>query len=155
VTIAIRAAGAADIDTIVAFNVAMAAESEGRDLHPERLRSGLEWIIGHPAEGRVIVAERNGERAGSAMMTYEWSEWRNGRFWWIQSVYVEPSHRRHGVYRAIHAWIRAQAAADPQACGIRLYVEKDNGGARAAYLGLGMVVTDYDLMEEDFTLTGR
>ena len=84
------------------------------------------------------------------MLTFEWSDWRNGRFWWIQSVYVAPEHRRKGVYTALHEHVRNAARADKECCGLRLYVERENTGAQATYLAMGMVETHYRLYEEEF-----
>jgi ribosomal protein S18 acetylase RimI-like enzyme len=82
------------------------------------------------------------------MVTNEWSDWRNGLFWWIQSVYVKAPWRRQGVYRRLYEYIRAQALADPGICGFRLYVEKENAVAQATYDSLGMAATDYLIYEE-------
>ena len=146
----IRDANPGDVATLVAYNVAMALESEDRDLSPAVVEPGVAHVIAHPRDGFYLIAERDGEPVGALLVTFEWSEWRNGRFWWIQSVFVAPEARRGGVYSALHAEVRARAQADPEACGIRLYVEKDNTGAQATYHALGMVETDYKLFEEDF-----
>ena len=82
------------------------------------------------------MAEIDGKVVAALMVTYEWSDWRNGRFWWIQSVYVLPQFRRGGVYSQLHSWVRDAALADGNACGIRLYVEKRNAGAQATYRAL-------------------
>ncbi len=128
----------------------MAAETEDKGLDAARLRRGIEYLLDHPAEGHYLVAERDGDAAGSLMVTFEWSDWRNGRFWWIQSVYVAPEYRRQGIYTALHGAIQSEARQDPQACGIRLYVERENHGAQATYLSLGMSQTDYRLFEAEF-----
>ena len=146
----IRPARREDVDTLVTFQKAMAAETEDKGLDPARLRRGVDYLIDHPAEGFYLMAERDGEAVGSLMVTYEWSDWRNGRFWWIQSVYVAAHARRQGVYSALHAAVIDRARADPQACGIRLYVEQDNVGAQRTYRALGMVETHYRLYEEEF-----
>ncbi len=149
-SISIRAANRSDLDHLVAFQRAMAAETEDKGLDPDRLRAGITYLIDHPEEGFYLIAERDGVRAGSLMVTFEWSDWRNGRFWWIQSVYVDAAHRRQGVYSALHAAIREKAVADPQGCGIRLYVELENVNAQATYQALGMAETYYRLYEETF-----
>jgi ribosomal protein S18 acetylase RimI-like enzyme len=110
----------------------------------------VRYLLEHPDEGRYLVAEIGAEVVGALMVTFEWSDWRNGRFWWIQSVYVRPESRRRGVYRAMHARVRDEARSDPQCCGLRLYVEKDNIGAQATYSSLAMRRTDYLLFEEEF-----
>lgn len=135
---------------LVDFNRAMAEESEDKGLDTATLQRGVEYLLDHPADGFYLIAERNGEVAGSLMVTYEWSDWRNGRFWWIQSVYVLPAHRRRGVYRVLHDKVRDMARADAEACGLRLYVERDNDGAMATYRALGMHETHYRMYEEEF-----
>jgi ribosomal protein S18 acetylase RimI-like enzyme len=150
VSVVVRSATAADRELLVAFNRAMAEESEDKGLDPTTLRQGVAHLLEHPADGFYLVAERDGQVAGCLLVTYEWSDWRNGRFWWIQSVYVLPEQRRRGVYRALHARVRALASEDRQACGLRLYVERDNAGAMATYRALGMTETRYRLYEEEF-----
>ncbi len=146
----IRRATAEDILTLVRFNAAMAIESEDKGLNTSVLEGGIRYLMDHPDEGFYLVAEEDGTAAGTLMVTFEWSDWRNGRFWWIQSVYVDADFRRQGVYSALHKEIRHAAAADPQGCGIRLYVEKDNRSAQVTYQRLGMHETDYLLYEEEF-----
>jgi ribosomal protein S18 acetylase RimI-like enzyme len=128
----------------------MALESEDKGLDTTVLEAGIRYLMANPAEGFYLIAEDDGISVGTLMVTFEWSDWRNGRFWWIQSVYVDTAYRRRGIYSALHREIRQQAAADPQGCGIRLYVEKDNRSAQATYQHLGMVETDYLLYEEEF-----
>jgi ribosomal protein S18 acetylase RimI-like enzyme len=146
----VRPAAADDADLLVEFNRAMAEESEDKGLDTATLRRGVDYLLRHPEEGFYLMAERHGEAAGSLMVTYEWSDWRNGRFWWIQSVYTLPQHRRQGVYRALHDHVRELARRDPRACGLRLYVERDNSGAMGTYRALGMTETRYRLYEEEF-----
>jgi ribosomal protein S18 acetylase RimI-like enzyme len=154
-TIRVRSATAADTSVLVDFNLAMAMESEAKDLDVAILERGVTHLLTHPVDGFYLIAEREGVIAGSLMVTYEWSDWRCGRFWWIQSVYVAPAHRRRGVYREMHGLVRRRAQEDPEACGLRLYVERDNGGAMATYRTLGMDETHYRLYEEDFGGTRR
>ncbi len=149
-TIHVRPARADEAPLLVEFNRAMAAESEDKGLDLTVLRRGVDYLLGHPADGFYLLAEHSAEVAGTLMVTYEWSDWRDGRFWWIQSVYVRPERRRHGVYRAMHHHVRKLASADPEACGLRLYVERDNQGAMATYRSLGMDETHYRLYEEEF-----
>ena len=149
-TVTIRKATAEDAPLIAGFNVAMARESEDRALDAALLEWGVRHVLCEPGDGFYLVAEVDGEEAGSLLVTYEWSDWRNGCFWWIQSVYVLPEYRRRGVYSRMHARVREAAQADGHACGLRLYVEKDNTGAQATYGHLGMRETDYRLFEEEF-----
>ena len=147
-TLHVRPATAADADTLAGFNIAMAAETEHRHLLPEVVGAGVRRLLAEPALGFYLVAESAGAVVASAMVTTEWSDWRNGRFWYIQSLYVVPAHRRMGAFRALYRAIKDRAAAEGDVCGWRLYVEKDNGRAAATYRSLGMDGTDYRIMEE-------
>ncbi|HET6470604.1 MAG TPA: N-acetyltransferase [Pseudomonadales bacterium] len=150
-TYRIRRGTHADADLLTRFNHAMAQESEDKPLDLARLKAGITALLDSPADGYYLIADdERGEPAGALMLTFEWSDWRNGRFWWIQSVYVRPEHRRKGVYSALHAHVRDAARADPKACGLRLYVERENTGAQATYRAMGMVETHYRLYEEEF-----
>ena len=138
-----------DAPVIAAFNAALALETESLQLEPARLLAGVRAVLDDPAKGFYLVAEENGEVIGQLMITYEWSDWRNGNFWWIQSVYVLPQARRQGVFRALHTAIaeRARAAG---AIGLRLYVDLDNASAQATYAALGMQRCHYALYESEF-----
>jgi len=149
-TVQIRQAQSQDIDELVDFNLAMAQETEDKPLNIARLRSGITYAVQHPAEAFYLVAHTDYKPAGALMVTFEWSDWRDGRFWWIQSVYVKPEWRRQGVYRSLHEAVRVLALGDPLACGIRLYVERENSIAQQTYLDLGMHETHYRLFEEEF-----
>jgi len=146
--VSIRAATTADLDVLAEFALAMARETEDLALDEATLRAGVAGLLADPARGRSFVLEVDGEPAASLMLTSEWSEWRNGLFWWIQSVYVRPSQRGRGHYRRLHEYVRALAAREPDVCGLRLYVERENTGAQATYRALGMRETHYLLFEE-------
>jgi ribosomal protein S18 acetylase RimI-like enzyme len=146
--LAIRKAEPRDAGAIARFNSAMALETEGKALLPERVNPGVQRLLGDPSLGFYVVAEHGGSVVGSLMVTNEWSDWRNGLFWWIQSVYIVPAARRQGVYRALYDFVRDMARADPGICGFRLYVEKDNTAAQRTYSSLGMAPTDYLVYEE-------
>lgn len=150
----LRPAEAGDLPTLVRFSRAMAMETESRVLDPRRLREGLNSIMSSPALGFLRVAEvdEGGVRriVGQLMVTYEWSDWRNAVFWWIQSVYVDPSWRRQGVYRAMHQAIRREARSTPGVGGLRLYVEETNRPAQRTYRQLGMTTSPYRVLEDDF-----
>ena len=151
----IRRATPADLPVLVAFNLALALETERKRLNPEVLTAGVRAVLDDPSRGFYTVAQDpSGQVVGQLLVTYEWSDWRNGWFWWIQSVYVREDVRRRGVFRALYEQTRRQAAADPSLIGLRLYVEADNARARATYAALGMTLTTYGLMEE-YPLPGR
>jgi len=146
----VRAAIVHDLDDIVAFNKAMAVETEGKELDDATIREGVRSALADPGRARYFIAEVNGEVAGQTMITLEWSDWRNGFFWWIQSVYVRPEHRRRGVFRALHTFVRDEARRTVGVCGLRLYVYSANSRAIATYDRLGMHRTQYLLFEEEW-----
>lgn len=146
----VRSARGGDLERLVSFNRAMALETEGKDLPVDVLERGMGRVLADRLRGRYFVAELEGEVVGGLMLTLEWSDWRDGWFWWIQSVYVEPSSRRRGVYRALYEHVLDQARAEEDVCGVRLYVEESNEPARAVYERLGMTPTSYRLYEVDF-----
>jgi GNAT superfamily N-acetyltransferase len=148
ITFAVRRAQPGDADSIAEFNSAMALETEGRALIPERIGAGVRRLLADPALGFYAVAEHEGRVIGCLMVTNEWSDWRNGLFWWIQSVYVVGQWRRSGVYRRLYEFVRELAAREPAVCGFRLYVEKENVAAQRTYAALGMTSTDYLMYEE-------
>jgi len=147
-TLLIRKAEPRDADHIAAFNQAMAWETEGRTLIPALIGAGVRRLLGDPSLGFYAVAEHEGEVVGCLMVTNEWSDWRNGLFWWIQSVYVRADWRRRGVYRRLYEFVRELAQREPGICGFRLYVEKENTVAQRTYASLGMAATDYLIYEE-------
>lgn len=137
-----------DADAIAAFNIAMARETEAKELLPESIGAGVRGLLVNPALGFYLVAETGESMVASLLVTTEWSDWRNGVFWWIQSVYVQPQWRRRGIYSRLYQFVKHAAAADPGICGFRLYVEKQNRGAQTTYASLGMQETDYRMYEE-------
>lgn len=153
-TSVIRPATPADIPVLVAFNAALAWETEETRLDPEVLAAGVRAMFDNPTRGFYTLAERNGEVIGQIMVTFEWSDWRNGWFWWVQSVYVRDDARRGGVFRALYREIERRATADPHVIGLRLYFDRDNARARATYLALGMTHKSYEMMER-YPLDGR
>jgi ribosomal protein S18 acetylase RimI-like enzyme len=144
----VRRADPRDAAALVEFNLAMARETESKELAPEVLSAGVRRFIERPHFGFYLVAEDGGRAVGSLMVTYEWSDWRDGLFWWIQSVYVLPTHRRRGVYRRLYEHVKQLAAAEPDVRGFRLYVEKENRAAQSTYERLGMSETHYLMYEE-------
>lgn len=146
----VRPATRADIGVLAAFNSAMAWETERKRLDPERLTRGIEGPFAQPGRGRYFVAEIDGAVVGCLLVTYEWSDWRNGDWWWIQSVYVVEAARRLGVFRALYAEVERQARATAGVVGLRLYVERDNARAQATYVALGMEECQYHMYERGF-----
>lgn len=143
----IRRAEIKDRETIVAFNMAMGFETEGVKLNPSVLACGVEELLNDTNKGFYILAEVDDKIVGQLMITYEWSDWRDGFFWWIQSVYVLPEYRKSGVFKALYNHIHKIAAADKSVCGLRLYVDRNNERAKKAYENLGMSHSHYDMFE--------
>ena len=152
VSIQIRRARLADASAIARFNAAMGKETEGIILDQKRLLTGVQAILRDPTKGFYLVVEVHGKIVGQMMITREWSDWRNGFFWWIQSVYVLPSHRKRGVYRALHEYVIALGRKRKDICGLRLYVDRHNRRAKKVYEKLGMRESRYEMFEEDFIL---
>jgi ribosomal protein S18 acetylase RimI-like enzyme len=163
--ILVRRALLEDGPTIVEFNCRLAEESEGKRLDRSRIVPGVDAVLSNPRKGRYFVAlcddestvpatdardaKSNGARiVGQLMHTFEWSDWRNGEIWWLQSVYVVPEFRRQGVFRALFDHLRHEAASDPGVVGLRLYVEEQNRRAQATYESLGMTSGGYFVMEQ-------
>jgi ribosomal protein S18 acetylase RimI-like enzyme len=147
-TLVVRNARMRDIPALADFNIAMARETENKILSPPKVKAGMREVLRRPDHGFYLVAELNGRIAGSLLITREWSDWRNGVFWWIQSVYVPPEFRKRGIYRALYDAVKARAKSNPEVCGFRLYVERNNGAARSVYSKLGMTETEYRIYEE-------
>jgi GNAT superfamily N-acetyltransferase len=140
-----------DTAVVVEFNRALAWETEGRALDPARLSPGVAAVLNDPGKGLYWLADADGEVVGQLMVTPEWSDWRNGWFWWFQSVYVKPAWRRRGVFRSLAKAVESAAMARPDVCGLRLYMEPHNDRARATYSRMGWAPAGYELFERDFT----
>ena len=145
----VRRGRPADADAIAEFNTRMASETEGTVLAPDVIGPGVVAALTDEAKAIYFVAEAAGRVVGQLMVTHEWSDWRNGDIWWVQSVYVHPDHRRRGVFRALYDHARGEAKR-AGAVGLRLYVEENNEAAQAVYRQLGMGMTHYRVMEEMF-----
>ena len=139
-----------DAAVVAEFNRRMAWETEHKHLDLSVLARGVDRVFTDPAKGFYLVAESAGEVVGQLMVTYEWSDWRDGWFWWVQSVYVREDHRRSGVFRALYAGVMQQARTAGDVVGVRLYVEKDNTRAQATYQHLGMGDAGYLVWEVKF-----
>jgi GNAT superfamily N-acetyltransferase len=134
----------------------MAWETERRKLDPERVLAGVTALFENPGKGTYYVAETAADGvsliSGQLMITHEWSDWRNGDFWWIQSVYVAERFRSRGVFRALFRHVHELAKTRTDVCGLRLYMDADNTAARVTYERLGLKFTDYQVFEMDFVL---
>jgi len=150
----IRLAQKSDVDSLVEFNQAMALETEGKRLDPTVLRPGVEAVFQDETKGFYVVAEENELIVGGLMVTFEWSDWRNSWFWWIQSVYILPEARGKGIYRKLYEFVKERAEQEGNVCGFRLYVEKENERAQRVYEKLGMNETYYLMYEEHKMKTG-
>ena len=139
-----------DADTLAKFNSAMAWETERKKLSPDVVARGVQTLLNDPRHGFYVVAEIDREVVGSLMVTYEWSDWRDASFWWIQSVYVEPEFRKQGIFRRLYEFVKEKALHDTNVCGLRLYAEQDNIAAHKTYERIGMSRIPYKFYEESF-----
>jgi GNAT superfamily N-acetyltransferase len=146
-TIRYRLAAPADAEAIVQFQMAMALETEGLQLDEETCRAGVRAVFEDAARGTYYVAESEGRVVASTLITFEWSDWRNGVVWWIQSVYVAPEMRGRGVYRGLYRYLQSLAERDARVRGIRLYVDRRNTAAQQVYARLGMNGEHYQVFE--------
>ncbi|CAN5206183.1 GNAT family N-acetyltransferase [soil metagenome] len=144
----IRLAKAEDAPDLIEFNQAMALETEGKRLETRILQSGVEAVFNDEKKGFYVVAEEENKIIGGLMITFEWSDWRNNWFWWIQSVYILPEARGRKVYRRLYDFVKEKAEENGNVCGFRLYVEKENVNAQKVYEKLGMEASHYLMYEE-------
>lgn len=148
----IRKATWKDAGVVADFNLNLAKESEGLRLDARTVGKGVRALLKDPAKGVYFLAEENsknppGQIVGQLMVTFEWSDWRNGTFWWIQSVYVPREFRGRGVFRSLYRHVLRLARKQGNVCGLRLYVEKENERALRAYEKLGMKETYYRIFD--------
>ncbi|HMJ08793.1 MAG TPA: GNAT family N-acetyltransferase [Pyrinomonadaceae bacterium] len=144
----IRLADINDAENLVRFNQEMATETEGKELDASVLTPGVEAVFNDANKGFYVVCDDGGRIAGSLMVTFEWSDWRNAWFWWIQSVYVLPEYRGKRIYTRLYDFVKAFAGLRKNVCGFRLYVEKENIGAQKVYEKNGMAASHYLMYEE-------
>jgi ribosomal protein S18 acetylase RimI-like enzyme len=142
-----RGATRHDIPVIIDFQLAMARETEDVSLDRQICTRGVQAVIDDPSRGRYFVAEAGGRVVASLLITYEWSDWRNGVVWWIQSVYVRPEWRKQGIYAGLYDYVQKIATADERVRGIRLYVDRRNTAAQEVYRRLGMNGEHYLVFE--------
>ncbi|MBL8236435.1 MAG: GNAT family N-acetyltransferase [Bryobacterales bacterium] len=145
----VRLATLDDVEFLAEGNARMAWETEALTLDGERLRRGVAAVFEDPARGFYLIAEVDGQKAAQMMITYEWSDWRNGVFWWIQSVYTVPELRGRGAFKALYAEAERMAREAGNVCGLRLYVEAHNEAAKGTYRRCGMRETEYRMYEVD------
>lgn len=151
----IRKANAGDALVIADFNCRLAQETESLSLDTTTVKRGVRSLLNDPAKGIYFVAEERRVVVGQLLITYEWSDWRNGNFWWIQSVYVAQEYRHAGVFSALFNHVQRLAKSKRGVCGLRLYVESDNRLAQQAYDRFGMKPTHYKIYETTLRTTPR
>ncbi len=150
--IRVRPAYPRDIPSLVAFNRALARETEDHELELERLNKGVQAVFEDPSRGSYFLAVQGDQPLGALMITPEWSDWRNGTFWWIQSVYVQKQSRGEGVFRKLYEHVVESARSSRGVVGVRLYVDNENTGAQEVYQAVGMQPAHYQMFEVDFVL---
>lgn len=148
--LSVRLAQDKDVDVLVKFNMALARETEQKILSSPVVTKAVQTLLKNPHNGFYVVAEIKQQIVAALMITYEWSDWRCGLFWWIQSLYVKPRFRRKGVFTSLYEFIKQQACRNSNVCGFRVYVEKSNHLAQAAYTHAGMKQTPYKVYQQLF-----
>jgi GNAT superfamily N-acetyltransferase len=146
----IRIAEDKDVQTLAQFNVTLAWQTERKKLELPVVTKGVQTLLENPRHGFYTVAETAGEVVGCVMVTYEWSDWRCGLIWWIQSVYVKPEFRRQKVFSRLFAFLKEKASQESSVCGFRVYVEEGNHTAQSTYSRVGMDQTTYKVYEKFF-----
>jgi RimJ/RimL family protein N-acetyltransferase len=146
-TVSIRKSRPEDLSAIVDFQQRLALESENFHLDATIVTKGINAMFADPSKGTYFIAEVDGEIAGCHSITYEWSDWRNGMVWWIQSVYVVEKHRKNGVFKAMFENLKTLIKNDPNLAGLRLYVDKTNKRAQKVYEAMGMNGEHYSVFE--------
>ncbi len=149
--IEVRNATLADAERIAEYNRLLALESEDKVLDMETLTAGVKRGLSRPELCRYFIATADGRPVATTMVTYELTDWRNGVLWWLQSVYVGPGFRRHGVFRTIYRFIEAEARRHGEVRGLRLYVHRENERAMRTYESLGMEKAEYEFYEHDWS----
>lgn len=134
----IRKADKVDIGVIANNVIAMALEGSGEALDLDIVLKGVSGLFEKPEMGFYLVAENEGSVIASLVIVHEWSDWRNGKHWWIHSVYVQPDFRRQGVYKAMYEHIKEEAKKTPDSCVVKLATDNSNVNAMATYESLGM-----------------
>ncbi len=149
--IIIRNVNKNDISIIEKFNSARAMETENKQIDLVTVQKGVETALNNRELGFYLIAESDGIPVGQLMVTKEWTDWRSGEFWWIQSVYIHPDYRNNNVFRKLYTEVISLAKESGKVCGIRLYVDKNNTKAQNVYSKLGMIESNYLLFEEDWS----
>jgi GNAT superfamily N-acetyltransferase len=146
----VRPARPGDAPAVAEFNRRLAWETERKTLDPATLGRGVATLIADPAKGfyRIAEAHAGADPAGQLLVTFEWSDWRDGWFWWLQSVYVASECRGRGVFAALLASVEAEAISRNDVVGLRLYMETDNAAGRRAYEKAGLREQPYRLFEK-------
>jgi GNAT superfamily N-acetyltransferase len=146
--VTVRFADPNDLEPIVSFNLRLALETESKQLDQAKLYEGVAKALAEPERLRYWVAEESNSVVGALAISTEWSDWRNGWIWWLQSVYVVPESRGRGVFHALVREVRAEASRRGDIIGLRLYVERQNHAAQAVYRAIGLEPGGYEVMEQ-------
>ncbi|MBE9050224.1 GNAT family N-acetyltransferase [Nostocales cyanobacterium LEGE 11386] len=142
-----RRAELQDLTTLVNFNQALAQEARGEKLDSQLLTSGIQAVLLDSHRGFYTVGEIENKIVAVALVTFEWSDWRNAWFWWLQDIFVKPSYRQQGIFHAFYTYLKTQAQIE-KVCGLRLYVYKGNIRAQEVYQRVGMNPANSIIFEE-------
>ena len=143
----IRKADENDFEIIAEYNYYLAYETEDKKLDKDILIKGVKRILSDETKGIYHVCEVDGKVVGQIMYTYEWSDWRNGTFIWVQSVYVHKDYRGKGIFKALYNKVKEICDSSNEYVGVRLYVERENYNAQKTYQKIGMSECNYYMYE--------
>ena len=144
----IREAVKSDITILAKNNQALAYETENTNLNLDIITSGVSNALNRK-DCHYFVAEINKMVVGQTLITYEWSDWRNGLIWWMQSVFVLFNFRKQGIYKKLFNHIENLARNNPKVKALRLYVVKNNQSGIKTYEALGMKDSGYIVYEKE------
>ena len=139
---AIRPATVEDSDLLVSFTLSEALDSERRALIRAEVQRGVAGAFATPPKARYWVVESGGRVVASASVVTEWSNFRGGDYWWIQSLYILPEHRGRGLVDVILRHLVGEAKAGG-AIDLRLYGYNTNARALRAYERFGFKQAPY------------
>lgn len=146
--LSVRIADSRDVEILAHSNMALAWETEKTKLSLPVVTKGVEELLANPRHGFYAVAEVNKQVVGCV---FEWSDWRCGLYWWLQSIYVAPEFRQKGVFSRLYDFLRERASQEKNVCGFRLYVERHNNVAQRTYRSVGMGEAGYEVYQELFS----
>ena len=142
----IRKAVIDDIDSLIEFSFEEAKEAEGLTRVPDTLRAGITAALNDSSKAIYwVIADENDKPFGNVSALKEWSDWNDGYYWWIQSMFISTRYRGKGYLKLLINAVESEMKRE-NGLELRLYVHKDNKVAIRAYEKVGFVISNYDVM---------